>query len=298
MKNLPTELASALNAGATTLCLCWRIDRPDGQSLGFTDHDRDIAFEGVTFSASAGLSASRAETSLGLSVGDVTVVGVLNAQSLTEEDLKRGLYDGATVSIYRVDWSMPTTRVLLRTAVVGEVSRGEVGFVAELRSLSDGLAQTQGRRYAFGCDASVGDSRCKVDLTSSAFKADGAVSALTAEPRIFVVSGLSAFASGFFERGRLVWTSGGNTGWSVEVKRHAQSAGTVSVELWATPPLTISSGDGFMVTAGCDKQMGTCKSKFSNLANFRGFPHMPGNDWVATYPVSQDIMDGGSRYRE
>ena len=43
-------------------------------------------------------------------------------------------------------------------------------------------------------------------------------------------------------------------------------------------------GDGFRLIAGCDKTFETCKAKYANAANFRGFPHMPGEDWVTAYP--------------
>jgi hypothetical protein len=40
--------------------------------------------------------------------------------------------------------------------------------------------------------------------------------------------------------------------------------------------------------------MGTCQAKFDNLLNFRGFPHIPGDDWLASYPVSSNQNTGGS----
>jgi uncharacterized phage protein (TIGR02218 family) len=69
------------------------------------------------------------------------------------------------------------------------------------------------------------------------------------------------------------------------------------LELWLPQGLTISPGDAFAVTAGCDKQFATCQAKFANQARFRGFPYMPGNDWAMSYPGSAIVMDGGSRYR-
>ena len=39
-------------------------------------------------------------------------------------------------------------------------------------------------------------------------------------------------------------------------------------------------GDTFIVTAGCDKRFETCKTRFSNASNFRGFPAMPGNKFL------------------
>ena len=34
------------------------------------------------------------------------------------------------------------------------------------------------------------------------------------------------------------------------------------------------------LTAGCDKTLSICANRFANAANFRGFPHMPGNDFI------------------
>jgi uncharacterized phage protein (TIGR02218 family) len=45
--------------------------------------------------------------------------------------------------------------------------------------------------------------------------------------------------------------------------------------------------------AGCDKRAETCRLKFDNFLNFRGFPHIPGEDWLSSYPVSAGNNDGG-----
>jgi len=49
------------------------------------------------------------------------------------------------------------------------------------------------------------------------------------------------------------------------------------------------------VTAGCDKRFDTCRNRFNNAVNFRGFPHIPGNDFVIRYAVEGEPgNDGGS----
>ena len=61
-------------------------------------------------------------------------------------------------------------------------------------------------------------------------------------------------------------------------------------------PEPVAAGDSFTVTAGCDKQFQTCHDRFNNVVNFRGFPHIPGNDFVISYPVQgQPGNDGKSR---
>ena len=51
-------------------------------------------------------------------------------------------------------------------------------------------------------------------------------------------------------------------------------------------PEPIAAGDTFNVTAGCDKRFATCRDRFDNAVNFRGFPHIPGNDFVISYAGS------------
>ena len=55
------------------------------------------------------------------------------------------------------------------------------------------------------------------------------------------------------------------------------SAGGVFV-LQQAMPNAIAIGDAYSVHAGCDKLLATCRDKFSNVINFRGFPHVPGLD--------------------
>lgn len=44
---------------------------------------------------------------------------------------------------------------------------------------------------------------------------------------------------------------------------------------------------------GCDKSFATCKAKFANGVNFRGFPHLLGNDAAYAYVNSTNDYDGG-----
>src|SRR3974390_3287426 len=113
MRSLSSDFAAALLSSATTLCHCWRLVRRDGAVLGFTDHDCDLVFGGVTYRASAGLDAAQAESAGGLA---------------------SGVYDDATVEIWLVDWSDVSRRLLMDVATIGEVRRTEFAFVAELRS--------------------------------------------------------------------------------------------------------------------------------------------------------------------
>jgi uncharacterized phage protein (TIGR02218 family) len=287
MKPLPPLLQSRLDAGATTLCWCWRITRRSGARLGFTDHDRDLAFDGTTFEAAAGFTASEIRDSLGLGVDDLEVEGALSSAHLTEAALAAGDFDDARIEVFRVDWTDPALRVLMRTGSLGEVRRSGSAFAAEVRGLAHYLQQPKGRVYQYACDADLGDQRCGIDLTLPGYRGTGTVTAALT-PRQLAASDLAAFADGWFTRGLLTFTAGANAGRASEVRRHVVTAVSVTLELWQPMIAAITPGDTFTVTAGCDKLHATCRAKFANVANYRGFPHMPGNDTLASY------VQGGS----
>ncbi|MCW5682991.1 MAG: DUF2163 domain-containing protein [Pseudolabrys sp.] len=293
MKNIPPALQARLDSGVTTLCRCWRIVRNDGAVQGFTDHDEDIVVDGVTCRAGTGFVASEAKSALGLAVGGLEVSGALSDASLNEADLAAGRYDAAAVEQWLVDWSAPELKVLLMRGVLGEVRRDGAAFTAEVRGLADRLAQESGRLYTAACTADLGDARCAVDLDDPAFRGEGSVSA-TASVSSFRATGLDAFADGWFTGGRLLFTTGANAGQAIEIKSHRLIGGIVTLDLWQTMPEAIMSGDGFAATAGCDKRFATCTAKFANAMNFRGFPHIPGNDFIVRYPLRGEPGNDGS----
>jgi len=294
MRTIPPALQAKLNSGATTLCRCWRLTRRDGVVQGFTDHDRDIDLDGLTCRAATGLAASEATQAQGLAVTASEVYGALNDDTLNEDDLAAGLYDVAEVEVFLVDWSEPALRLLLAKGALGEVRREGPVFAAELRGLAHRLAEDSGRLYTATCSADLGDARCTVDLDDPAYRGTGTVAALTGTSA-FTASGLNAFADGWFTAGRLQWTSGANAGLAVEVKRHRSNGASVTLDLWQAMPHAIAPGNAFTVTAGCDKRFATCRDRFANGVNFRGFPHIPGNDFLIAYPVpGAPGNDGGS----
>ena len=292
MRVLPESMSAALASGATTFCRCWAVRRTDGTVLGFTDHDRSIQFDGTVFEAEAGLNATAAEAATGLSVDTHSVTGALQSDAISDEDLERGLYDSAEVTLWLVDWTNVPSRLLLGRGFIGEVRRQGAGFEAEVVGLSERLNQPHGRAYLHACDARLGDARCGLDLSAPHWRAGGEITAVLS-PQRYRVAGVDGFPSGFFAQGAVTWTGGGNVGLSGHVKHHSGDI----VELWLAPPGPVAEGDALEVVAGCDKAAATCRAKFGNFHNFRGFPHMPGDDWAAGYPGEGGTHDGGSLFR-
>jgi uncharacterized phage protein (TIGR02218 family) len=275
MKNIAPDLQAHLDEGTTTLSWCWRISRSDGASFGFTDHDQALSFDGTAFEPESGFAASEIRAGSDLAVDAQDASGVLTSDRITETDILDGRWDNAAVELWRVNWADTSQRVLLRRGAVGQIRRGRMAFVAEVRSLAHVLGQTVGRTFQAGCDAALGDLRCGIDLENAIYKGAGVVADLLRD-RAFMASGLSGFDAGWFTSGTLTWTSGPNAGRMTEVLAHGLDGNITTLTLLEAPVRAITEGDSFIARAGCDKRITTCSAKFANTANFRGFPSIPG----------------------
>lgn len=296
MRSVSSSMQVKLDAAASTFCNCWRLARKDGTVMGFTDHDRDLSFNGVIFRAASGLTATQVESGVGLGAGSGEILGALQSEGLAETDLANGLYDGASIEVWLVDWSAVDDRLLLDVATIGEVRRSEFAFAAELRSLAHLFDQQRGDAFQGACSADLGDARCKFDVTASGFHATGVVVAHAGG--LIAATLASIFDDDFFTGGRMSFASGANMGARATIKSHRRSGVDARFSLWTPLAGAVAPGDAIAVIAGCDKSAASCAQKFSNIVNFRGFPHMPGNDRVIAYPGSlAPSMDGGSFFR-
>jgi len=277
------------------MCHCWRVTRRDGVILGFTEHDHDLAFDETDFLAASGFQAADSEMASGLSVEAGEVSGGFSNVAITEADVVAGRYDGAKVEVFQVNWQDPNQRLLLRVQEIGEVVRAGGAFRAELRRSTHRLDQVQGRIYGRRCDAMLGDGRCTVDLTNPAYRGSGSVIAVLSETQVRV-SGLDAALARFYRQGVCQFTGGANAGHAGDIEDHRIGGDGVVLSLWLPPPLPPAVGDAFTVTAGCDKSFATCGAKFSNILNFRGFPHLPGSDFAFGYADGDTVHDGRPLY--
>ena len=265
-----------LDRDLTTIALCWRLDRRDGISLGFTGHDRDLVVGGLTYRAAPGMLPSAISLSDGFDVATLDVSGALTSAAIRDEDLATGRWDGARVRLFAVDWEAPEDGALaLARGEIGDVGIAGGGFTAELRGPTALLERPAVERTSPECRAALGDRRCRIDLagrTRIVALASGAGAELVmseAEP--------SANAYGY---GRLRWIGGANGGLTSAI---LASAGT-GVTLREAPPYAAEAGVLVELREGCDRRFETCTARFANAANFRGEPHLPGNDLLTRYP--------------
>jgi len=191
MKTVSSGLAAHLQGTALSLATCWKITRTDGQVMGFTSHDRDIAFDlgdgdgVVAYAAATGFTRTRIENATGLAVDNLDVAGILQSAAVTAADIRAGRYDFAEVKIFDVNYADTAQgALLLRRGHIGEI-RTEGGlFVAELRGLIERYAQEIGELYSAGCRADLGDSRCKVRTNPTVWQSSTAYAVRPAQDAV------------------------------------------------------------------------------------------------------------------
>jgi len=279
--------------GLTTLCRAWAISRTDGVTFGFTDHDRTLAFDGISFSAETGLSASALAQSTGLSVDNTEALGALTDAAIREDEIEAGRFDGAEVRAWLVNWADPDVRWLQFRGTIGELRRAGGAFHAELRGLTEALNRPLGRIYQKPCTAVLGDGNCRFDLAEPGYRHEGPADRVT-DGRVFEWDTLPGFEAGWFQRGRLDVLDGPAAGLWGMVKHDVFDGVIRRVELWEPIRGAVAADSQLRLTAGCDKRFETCRLKFNNLLNFQGFPDLPSDDWVMAYPKSSGSNSGGS----
>ncbi len=289
------ELHAHLEGGLTTVSRAWEVMRTDGVRLGFTDHDRDLTFDGLTFRADSGLTARALSQATGLSVDNSEAMGALRSGALTEADIAAGRYDGAEVICWLVNWADVDARRIMFRGSIGEIRRGTGAFQAELRGLTETLNRPVGRVFQKPCTAVLGDADCGLVVSASGYVHEGPLVGVD-ENRAFLLGNLAAFAIGWFQRGKLEVLSGAAQGLSSAIKRdHLRNDGTRAIEVWEPLRASPEAGDLVRITAGCDKRFTTCRLKFGNHLNFRGFPDLPEEDWITVLPSQAKTLNGGSR---
>ena len=288
------SLQEHLATGCTTICRAWALERAGGEVLGFTDHDRDLSFEGVMFRAEAGLTARALEQVTGLAVDNSEAVGALRDAGLREEDILAGRYDGAGLRIWEVNWADPVQRRLIFRGSLGEITRAGGAFRAELRGLSEPLGQPGGRIYHAACSAVLGDSACRFDLEAPGYFAECAVVSVRDGVEISFEP-IGTVGPGWFAFGRLLVLSGAAEGLLGHIRDDRMRDGLRVLTLWDSLRAPIAPGDMVRLTVGCDKQAATCRVRFDNMLNFQGFPHIPGEDWMTAYPKAGKANSGAAR---
>lgn len=272
MKSISLALASHLAQPLTTIATCWKVTRADAMVLGFTDHDRDLLVGGVTYESAAGYSATDVSTKNNLDVDNLELQGISQSPSITEDDLRAGVWDNAQVEIFQINWADLSMGIMkMRVGWLGEVQQGRSAFSAELLGLMWRLQGTMVEFTSASCRANLGDIRCQVDI--GAITVSSVVDGFNTATLVLSDSARTEPVNDF-ARGKVTFTSGANSGLAFEVKASA----TGQFTLQRPPPYTVAIDDAFDLEPGCDGLRETCRDRFNNIVNMRAEPFLTGND--------------------
>lgn len=189
------------------------------------------------------------------------------------KSIRAGALDYAKVRLDVAVFEVDTPTVLAGTfnwftgnvAEIGDLTT--MGVEIECQSILNRLDILMPRNLIQpGCLNTLFDQSC--GLLESNFRTTGTISAVNGNGSL--ATGL-AQASGYFDSGRLVITSGDNNNVVRKIKTN------VSGDLFLFAPFVfpIVPGTTFRVNPGCPKTKDVCISKFSNGSRFRGFPYVP-----------------------
>ncbi len=303
MRAISLAFQAHLDTGTTTIATCWKVSLQNGAVLGFTDHDRAIVFDGLSYDPETGFAGTEVKSTLGFAISTQEVDGLLDSARITEPDIRAGYWNNAELVQYLVDWSDVSKRETLRTTNIGRIQYGSQGFAAELRGLAHALNPAGGRFYKPTCDAVFGDARCGLDLADDRYKGSGTINATDGTLHLFPAA-LATVAGndteGLFTGGKLTFTSGANVGLSFDIKIHIGRGADSHLVLEDTTPFDIAVLDTFDATIGCPKLAEACHRLFNNVLQFRGYNRIPGNDrsMLQVDPDDEYGNDGRSLFSE
>lgn len=277
-RSLSGALQTHLAGNVLTLALCVKIARLDGIVLGFTSAAAPFTFDSVAYSPGLSVDVSQLRTSEGSGVDNLDFDGVLQSEAITESDLLAGRYDHASVEIFVLNYAdLTQLRMVLATGTLGEAEFQDGQFRLEFRSLVTYLQQQIGELTSHLCRVKeLGDFRCQLALAT--FVDSRSVASVVSATSI--TFGGDTRATGFFDYGVCEVRSGLNRAFKRPIKTHTVSAGTGTLVFQEAFPFSFAVGDVIVLTAGCDRTLSTCFTKFSNVINFQGEPYLPGNDKI------------------
>jgi uncharacterized phage protein (TIGR02218 family) len=247
----------------------------DSTVYRFTDCDKNIEYDGdVYFSLGSGTISALEQTSE-LNPDNFDFEAILTESGISKTDVIAGLFDFADIKIHIINReSTADGTVKLIRGKLGQVqSPDNKSATIEFRSLTQLLSEGIGRTYTHECDADLGDARCGVTLAS--YTHPGTITYVENNGEFRDLS--QNEVNDYFSYGLLTWTSGNNSGISMEVKEYL-ATGKI-FKLMSPMPFGVQVGDGYSVYKGCDKTKTACKT-YDNILNFRGFAEIPGPDWM------------------
>jgi len=261
-----------------TLCACFKIELSAGITAYFTSRSADLTFLGETYTAipirrgpiqiNTDLQTDRVDIAFG-------IIGITlgEAEYTVEEVVRYGFLRNAKITIYDVDYTTPANYELFYTGWIrDEVHHSSSGISFSITSVTQLLQEKKipAVVYSSECPWQIYDTNCGLnpdDWDESGSADAGSTTRLLYDP----VFAFAAHAEGYWQWGKIIMTSGDNTGIARSIMQHYDGY----VKMLLPFPKTIAVGAGFTAWPNCQGKAALCHSTFDNYENFLGFEYMP-----------------------
>ncbi|MFL6739183.1 MAG: DUF2163 domain-containing protein, partial [Sphingomicrobium sp.] len=195
------------------------------------------------------------------------------SQAISEADMLAGRWDAAALVLTSVDWDGNAGAHELLSGELGQIVSKDGSFEADPLGTAAKLGRPICPMTSPECRATLGDPGCSVDMAGRSLRAR--VTAVAAH-QITVDEPVDDR----FCFGQMRFLGGPANG----ERRTILSIEGQQLALRTAPSGDVAVGTPVEIVEGCDKRLETCSARFANAVNFRGEPHLPGNDLLTRYP--------------
>lgn len=152
-------------------CTVYRVERRDGVVLTLTDHDREVEFEGETYTP-VGSGSLTAEAREAQKESELDIVGVLDSSQITADDIRARRYVGAKLRIRVIDWLFPWKVYYETLKTIENIRASGLTWRATVMGITRQLQDPVGSNWYRECDLVLGSNAqgrrsCRVDLSAT-----------------------------------------------------------------------------------------------------------------------------------
>jgi len=286
MRDYTPEMQAHIEQSTTTLTTCIRLERlRDSVVVAATVFNRPLTIDGDVYS-SIGFKPADLASGADLDIPTTEVIGILDSSTLTEDDLRAGLWDFASYELFQVNWAdLSMGRIQLASGTLGTVRVGRLQFTAELLGLMQAVQISNGYLTSPACIHELGASRgghglgngCTVDLEGSpSFTRYGKIDSMDSD-YYGLYDAARTEPDNTFSNGKITFLPSSPPHPLDGISREVRGYEVGHFVLLEGVPYD-ATGAHYKVTFGCDKSRRMCIDVFNNIEDRLAFDYSQGND--------------------
>jgi uncharacterized phage protein (TIGR02218 family) len=226
------------------------ITKINGEKIGLTSLESNLNWQNITYKTGLDFK-SFTNTTLNGSDKSGYPLTILNNNDITD------LF-GSTIEIGFGNQNNTNNIYSFFIGNIISVVYEPKNITINIAPIAYSLKRGIGDFFSDVCRAEFGDNKCKIDKKNFSF--NGIITSINGRN---LTGNHIQKKSGYFSNGVI---SFGNNSFRI------LDDSNNNILIATTPNIPINIGDNYIITAGCNKSVETCKKIFNNIINFRGEP--------------------------